>query len=39
MLGIYQGNLASKVCSTLKVTCERMEKIAGLVVVQIDVLA
>ena len=32
-------NLACKVCSTYTVTLQRMEKIAGLVVEQIDVLA
>ena len=34
-----KGNLASKVYSTYTVTCPTMEKIAGLVVEQIDVLA
>ena len=34
-----KGNLAIKVCSTYTVTCQRTEKIAGLVVEQIDVLA
>ena len=32
-------NLTGKVCSTCIVICQRMEKIAGLVIEQIDVLA